>query len=372
MKNLLKYRRDLHQIPEIGRKEYQTRDYLISTLQNMGYTPNIIFNTGVFLFFNYGNPETTMFRSDIDALRITEMNDIEFKSKHNGFMHACGHDGHMAMLLGFAEYLKDKEHFNRNILLIFQPAEEGPGGAKEIIKTGIMKKLNVTEVYGIHLFPNCEEGKIISRSGCLMGSITIIDLEIIGKSAHVAMPNEGIDALYYGSLFYVELMKILNNKLPNNKYILKFGNMKSGTARNIVSNQTIFEGTLRTLDEKTRQSVLTIINELKDEFLSNYNVIINVMTEYLYPAVNNDIKVFKRFKKIISEDFELIELDSPMMVSEDFSFYQKEAKGIFYFLGTKNEKLGFIHPLHNDRFNFNEDVLKTGVKTYIKIINSYE
>ena len=372
MQKITKYRRDLHQIPEIGRKEYQTRDYLMSALQNMGYFPNIIFNTGISLFLDYGNTETTMFRSDIDALRITEMNDIKFKSKHDGFMHACGHDGHMAILLGFAEYLKDKKHFNRNILLIFQPAEEGPGGAKEIIKTGIMKKVNVTEVYGIHLFPNCEEGKIISRSGCLMGSITTVDFEVIGKSAHVAMPNEGIDALYYGSLFHIEIMKILNTKLPNSKYILKFGNMKSGTARNIVSNHTLLEGTLRTLDEETRQSILMIINDLKAKFLSSYNVIINVITNYLYPPVNNDIKLFKRFKKVISEDFELVELDKPLMVSEDFSFYQKEAQGIFYFLGTKNEKLGFIHPLHNNRFNFDEDVLQIGVKTYIKIINSYK
>ena len=372
MENLLKYRRDLHQIPEIGRKEFKTRDYLMSTLQKMGYEPSIIFNTGVYVFIDYGNNETTMFRSDIDALMITEMNDIDYKSKHDGYMHACGHDGHMSMLLTFAEYLKDKEHFNRNILLIFQPAEEGPGGAKEIVKTGIMKKLNVTEVYGIHLFPNYEEGKIISKSGYLMGSITMIDIEVIGESAHVAMPNEGIDALYYGSLFHVKLMDLLENKLPNSKYILKFGNMKSGSARNIVSNRTIFEGTLRTLDEETRQSIIKIINDLSKEFHIKYNVKINAITTHLYPAVNNDIEVYKRFKNLIKEDYELIELDEPLMVSEDFSFYQQETKGVFYFLGTRNEKLRFTHLLHNDRFNFNEDVLKVGVKTYIKLINSYK
>ena len=283
-----------------------------------------------------------MFRSDIDALKIKEMNTVDFKSKHEGFMHACGHDGHMSMLLGFADYLKDKEHFNRNILLIFQPAEEGPGGAKEIIKTGIMEELNVTEVYGIHLFPNYEEGKIISKSGFLMGSITLIDIEVLGESAHAAMPNEGIDALYYGSLFHVKLIDILNIKMYNHKYIFKFGNMTSGSARNIVSNKTIFEGTIRTLDEDTRQEILKIINNLKEEFLSQYSIKINVMTEYLYPAV-----------------------------SEDFAFYQQKAPGVFYFLGTKNEKRGFTHLLHNDQFNFNEEVLEIGVKTYIKLINSY-
>jgi len=371
MNNLTKYRRDLHQIPEIGRKEFKTSNYLMLTLKNMGYAPQIIFNTGVYVFIDYGNKETTMFRSDIDALKISEMNNLAFKSRHDGYMHACGHDGHMSMLLGFAEYLKDKDHFNRNILLVFQPAEEGPGGAEEIIKTGILKKLNVTEVYGIHLFPNYEEGKIISKSGFLMGSITMIDIEVIGEAAHVAMPNEGIDALYYGSLYHIKLMKQLQEKIINEKYILKFGNMTSGSARNIVSNYTLLQGTLRTLDEKTRQKILIIINNLAIEFKHKYNVKINAITKYLYPAVNNDFEVYKRFKSLIIEDFELIELDDPLMVSEDFSFYQQAAKGVFYFIGTKNKKLGFTHLLHNDQFNFNEAVLEIGVKTYIKLISSY-
>lgn len=371
MKNLLKYRRDLHEIPEIGREEYKTRDYLLSSLTNMGHNPVVIFNTGVYVYLDYGNHETVMFRSDIDALKIKEKNNVDYLSKHDGFMHACGHDGHMAMLLGFAEYLKDKAHFNKNILLMFQPAEEGPGGAKEIVNTGIMKEKNVVEVFGIHLFPNYDEGKIISKSGYLMGAITLIDIEIIGESAHVAMRGEGIDALYYGSLFLVELMKQLENKVLNSNYILKFGSMVSGTARNIVSNNTLFEGTLRTLDEETRLLIIDNIHELAKKFNVDYGVKINVIEEYLYPAVNNDASVYKRFKSLIINEFELIELEEPLMVSEDFSFYQKVAKGVFYFIGTKNEELGFTHLLHNDQFNFNEEVLKIGVKTYIKLINSY-
>ena len=199
----------------------------------------------------------------------------------------------------------------------------------------------------------------------------MLDVEVFGESAHVAMPNEGVDALYFSSLFHIKLLESINTRLPNKKYILKFGNMNSGSARNIVSNYTLFQGTLRTLDETTRQNVLKIINDLKDEFLSKYSIKINVITKYLYPPVNNDTEVYKRFKRLIIEDFELIELDNPLMVSEDFSFYQQVCKGVFYFLGTKNEKLGFTHMLHNDKFNFNEQVLEIGVKTYIKIINSY-
>jgi len=371
MKNLLKYRRDLHKIPEIGRKEFKTRDYLLSTLRNMGHEPKVIFNTGVYVYLDYGNNETVMFRSDIDALKVKEKNIVDYCSEHDGYMHACGHDGHMSMLLGFAEYLKDQSHFNKNVLLMFQPAEEGPGGAEEIVNTGILKELNVVEVFGIHLFPNYDEGKIISKSGFLMGAITIIDIEVIGESAHVAMRGEGIDALYYGSLFHIEVMKYLDTKITDSNYILKFGIMNSGTAKNIVSNNTLFEGTLRTLDEETRLLVIDTINDLATKFNNDYGVKINVSEEYLYPAVNNDASVYKRFKSLITDDFELIELEEPLMVSEDFSFYQKVAKGVFYFIGTKNEDLGFTHLLHNDQFNFNEEVLKIGVKTYIKLINSY-
>ena len=147
--------------------------------------------------------------------------------------------------------------------------------------------------------------------------------------------------------------------------------MNSGTARNIVSNNTVFEGTLRTLDEETRLLVIDTINHLAMKFNSDYGVKINVSARYLYPAVNNDASVYKRFKSLITDDFELLELDEPLMVSEDFSFYQKAAKGVFYFIGTKNEELGFTHLLHNDQFNFNEEVLKIGVRTYIKLINDY-
>lgn len=176
MKETKKYRRDLHQIPEIGLQEFKTQKYLISTLEKMGFSPIKIYNTGLYVYKDYGSTETIMFRADIDALPITECNEVDFKSTHSGFMHACGHDGHMAMLLGFADFIKDQTSLKRNVLLVFQPAEEGPGGAHEVVKTGLLEKYNVQEVYGIHLFPNYPEGTIVTKSGPMMASITMLDV----------------------------------------------------------------------------------------------------------------------------------------------------------------------------------------------------
>ena len=313
-----------------------------------------------------------MFRTDIDALPIMEENDIPFKSTHPGFMHACGHDGHMAMMLGFADYLKDKTKFARNVLLVFQPAEEGPGGAKEIVKTGLLKEKNVTEVYGIHLFPNYEQGTIVSRPGPLMGSITIFDVVVHGESAHVAMVGEGIDALYYASLYYTTLLQELESKLQGKRYVCKFGKMESGTVRNIVSNKTTFEGTIRTLDEETRQTILTTAYDLKERFETNYHVHIDITDHLLYPAVQNDPALYQRLKTLLEKDYPFLELEEAHLVSEDFSFYQQVVPGVFYFLGTKNTEKGFTYLLHHNKFNMDENVLQIGVETYIKLLQSYE
>lgn len=368
---LKKFRRDLHQIPEIGLSEFKTQSYILSVLKGMGYLPIPIFNTGVYVFIDFGQKETIMFRSDIDALPITENNDIDFKSTHPKYMHACGHDGHMAMLLGFADFLKDQESYQRNVLLLFQPAEESPGGALEIVKTGIMQKYHVSEVYGIHLFPNAPEGTIVTKAGPMMASISTIDISIHGVSAHVAMPKEGIDALYYGTLFYKEIIELLEASLKPSDYILKFGKMSSGTVRNIVSNCTTLEGTIRTFSDDIKNEIVTIIQTAKIKFEDLYNVIIDINIIDFYPAVINDLELFNCFKKIIEKDYSFTALEHPVMISEDFSFYQQVAKGLFIFLGTNNPKLGFIHRLHNDQFNFNEDVLKIGVEAYKKIMSQY-
>ena len=370
MDKITRFRRDLHEIPETGLKEFKTQSYLKTELEKMGYSPITIASTGLYVYVDYNCEETIAFRSDIDGLPITENNEITFKSKHEGYMHACGHDGHMSMLLGFADYLSQKDDLNRNVLLIFQPAEENPGGAKTIVETGIFRKYNVKEIYGIHLFPNFLEGTIITRKNAFMGSVTNLDIEIHGESAHAAMKGEGIDALYFASKYYTDLVKAVDNLNLEENYILKIGKMYSGSVRNIVSNYTKLEGTMRTLSDKTRELITKQMYDLKDLYEKKYGLRIVINDVFMYPTVTNDSNLVDNLKTVLTE-YEFVELEEPLMISEDFSFYQKEVKGVFYFLGTKNTELGYTYLLHNDRFNFDEKVLYKGIDTYIKLINSY-
>jgi len=370
MKTIQTYREELHKIPEIGLQEFKTHGYLINELKALGYRPKTVFHTGVYLYIDYGQSETIMFRSDIDALKITEKTSVTFKSTHEGMMHACGHDGHMSILLGFAQALKSINKLNRNILLVFQPAEEYPGGAKEIIKTGLLQQFNVTEVYGIHLFPNLEEGTINTKAGPLMGNITLFDVEVHGKSAHAAMKEEGIDALLAATLFYTKMKEQLSIELTDEPHVATFGQISSGSAINIISNYTLLKGTIRSLSETTYNKIQAIITRVKTDIETQTGATIDLHLNFLYPAVYNDPTLYDKAKNIL-KDLPFHELKEPYLISEDFSYYQQVVPGIFFLLGTKNEAKGYTYLLHNDRFDFDSKVLKQGVNLYLKLIQSY-
>jgi len=374
---LVELRRWFHRFPEPAYKEVKTAAKICETLDTL----KVPFQTGVggtgvvAKLSAKRTGHVIAFRTDMDALTLEEKNDVPYKSRNPGFMHACGHDGHMTIALGIIRWLIENrwpQNGCGEIVFIFQPAEEGPGGAFEIIKTGILEKYHVSEVYGLHLFPNYPEGTVVAKSGPLMASITLIDLIINGVSSHVAMPNEGVDALYYGALFYADIVSRLSESLKSEDYIFKFGKMTSGTVRNIVSNLTSFEGTIRTFSNEIKQQIIDIIQQIKTKYEQLYGLNIEIHFEDLYPSVNNDVELFNRFKAQMKDDFVFEELPSPLMISEDFSFYQQEVRGVFYFLGTNNPDLGFTYRLHNDRFNFNEDVLQIGIETFKKIIKSYK
>ena len=228
LENMKRHRRNLHQIPELGYEEKKTQAYLLQEIKKMGYEPKIICETGIYVYVDGGAEETYGFRTDIDGLSILEETGVSYSSKHEGSMHACGHDGHMATLLGFMEYLRGKK-IKKNILAVFQPAEEGPGGAKNIVESGILEKYNVQGIFGLHLFPKLEEGIIGCRPGGFMAK-----------------------------------------------------------------------------------------------------------------------------------------------AAEDFGFYQEVIRGLFFFVGTKNEKLGYVESLHNSKFNFDEKVLENGLRVYTGLCKKLE
>lgn len=362
---LKKIRQALHQIPELGLQEFKTQSFILNELKSLGYSPFIVAKTGVGVFINYGASACTAFRADMDGLEITEETDCNFKSIHPSFMHACGHDGHMTILLGLAKLLKNTQLKN-NILLLFQPAEEGPGGANIICNENILKDFNVKEIYGLHLFPDLDEGVISTKSGPFFAEATEFDCEIIGKGGHGGLPNLTIDPLIPFTKIIDSYQSIISrNFSPFSPAVITIGKFYGGTARNIISNSIKFYGTIRTYSSEDTKFIIKRIEEIHSGYEKAFNVTINSKFRILYPPVINSEILFEKFKKI-SNNFNFI-LGCPLMTAEDFSFYQQKIPGLFFLLGTKNEEKNFIYPLHHSKFNFNETVLLTGVQLFFQL-----
>ncbi len=372
--NILNYRRELHQVPEFAFEEYKTSEYIKSEVKKLGFIPIEICKTGVAVYTDYGNSSTVAYRADMDALKISEETNCDFKSKHNGFMHACGHDGHMAILLGFLNYLsKSKEKYKKNVLAIFQPAEEYIGGAKKIVDTKIFKKYNVEAIYGLHIFPEFNEGTIACRAGELMSSSTEIDVTITGKSAHGAMPHTGVDTLLVASEFITQAQHLVSRKVsPMEKVVLTFGKINGGDARNIIAEKIKIEGTMRSFKTEVN-NILTegLLNIAKGLELT-YGVTFDMDIRHLYPPVINEMSLYAEFRKTINTLCDFVELENPYMLAEDFSYYGTATKALFFFLGVKNEAKGFVHPLHSNMLNFDEKALELGVNIYIELLKKFK
>lgn len=367
LNEVIKYRRDLHQIPEVGFKEFKTQKYIINTLKSMGYSPNTICETGIYVYIPGIKKECIAFRADIDALAIQEESNCTFSSKHTGFMHACGHDGHTAALLAFAKYLTTKAKQNYSILLIFQPAEEGPGGAKFICETGILEKFYVKEIYSFHLFPDLEEGTISTKAGPFFAQATEFDCKVIGKGGHGGMPQKTNDPLIPFTKIIDSYQSIISRNLsPFNAGVITVGKISGGTARNIISNSIDFYGTIRAYSQEDTELIIKRMKEIHNGIEIAFDIKVIDEFRVLYPPVINDNILYNNFLKI-SQDFNFIQGET-LALAEDFAFYQEKVPGIFFLLGTRNKEQNFISPLHSSSFNFDEKVLLEGVKLFAKLL----
>jgi hippurate hydrolase len=367
IEQLKKYRQDLHQIPEIAFDLYKTSAYVKDELIKMGYQPILMAKTGFVIAKEGKSKEAILFRTDMDALPVKEMTNLSFKSKHDGNMHACGHDGHMAMMLGFASYVASLKNLNKTIVMIFQPAEEGPGGANVMIEEGLFNLFDIKAVYGIHLYPELEEGLYGLVDGPMMAQNGEFDVVIEGKSSHGALPHLGSDAIIAATALIQGYQSIISRRISAlDSAVITVGTIKGGEARNILAKEVKLSGTMRAFDEKIYHKIKKIMDEVKQGVEITYHVKINQHIEDYYPPVVNDHELFQLLKTALSD--EQYRLISPMPVSEDFAFYQKHVPGIFVMLGSRNEKKGWIHPLHSDHFNFDESILIKGVELYQKIL----
>ena len=370
-KTLMDYRRELHQIPELGFDLYKTSEYIEHELIHMGYKPRRMAKTGWVIHKEGKSKQAILFRTDMDALPVKEETNVQFLSKHEGKMHACGHDGHMAMMLGFASYVQKQNDLNYTVVMIFQPAEEGPGGAKVMIEEGLFDLYDIKACYGIHLYPGLEEGLYGLVKGPMMAQNGEFDITIKGKSSHGGQPHLGDDAIVASSALIQGFQTIISRKVnPLDSVVITVGTISGGEARNIVSHEVKLSGTMRAFRNDTYQSVKKWMKQFSDGIEMQYHVKIDHQMVDYYPAVVNDSKFVEDLKNSLNQNqYQMIE---PMTVSEDFAFYQQKVPGVFVMLGSKNEAKGYHYPLHSCYFNFDERILDKGVELYIHLLKLHQ
>jgi amidohydrolase len=362
---LISIRRQLHLIPEEGYSEFKTRDYICKKLDEYGICYEVILSTAVIAFIDVKAKTSVAFRADMDGLCVGECTNVDFQSAHTGYMHACGHDGHMAACLVAGKILNEnKARLKENILLIFQPAEEGPGGAKQIIEQGILKKYNVKRIYGTHLYPSIEEGIVAVNSGYFMAQTGEFYISIEGKSSHAARPQEGIDSLLAACRLVTAVDEIKKQLLKEGENtVISIGTISGGERVNVIAECTKLSGTMRTYDTALRTRIKNMINESAQHIDSQTGTKTTINYIDLYPAVYNDDELYKDFIKKIPDAV----TTEPSMLAEDFAYYLQEVPGIFFFTGTYNKEKGYTYPLHSNKFNFDEKVLLKTVEVYLKM-----
>ena len=355
---VIDHRKKLNSMAEIGLEEYNTSKYIKNYLESINVAYETFIETAVVgkIKGKIGN-KTIAFRADIDGL-----------SANGKVLHICGHDGHMSVLLGLIEYINDnKENLNDDIVFIFQPAEEGPGGALPLIKEGIFEKYNIDEIYGLHIYPEINEGYIGIRPKYFLAQTGEIDIDIVGKSGHGAMPQNGIDSIVIASNFVNSLQTIVSRNIgPIDNAVVTIGKISGGIRRNVIAENVRLEGTIRAFKPEIYNKIKERINDLAKGYEYSYNCKIKVNVKDDYPAVNNDENLYEEFVNAIGKE-NIITLD-PLMISEDFSYYQNIVPGLFFMLGSRNEEKKYINGLHNINFNFDENILLYGIDTYVTLL----
>ncbi|MEM3192660.1 MAG: carboxypeptidase CpsA [Candidatus Parvarchaeota archaeon] len=372
---VIEIRRTLHQNPELSYQEYETAKLIASHLEKDGIEVRKgVGGTGVVgILYGKNANKTIGLRADMDALPVQEQTGLPFASKKNGVMHACGHDNHVAMLLGAAHVLvQHKDELSNNVKFLFQPAEEdgGEGGALPMIRDGALENPHVDHVFGLHIMSDFPVGTFALRAGAVMAAPDAFKIEVTGKGGHGSLPNHAIDPIYVGNQLISALYGIRSRYVAQTKpLVISVCSVHSGTKDNIIPDNLVMEGTIRTLDEELRKEVKSRVSTMIPQLATALGASAEVsFKENAYPVTYNDPEITKHVIKVLSkiEGMNVVETD-PIMGGEDISRFLQKAPGTYYFLGTRNEKKGMIYPNHNSRFTSDEDYLKYGTLSHVLI-----
>ncbi|WP_195940910.1 M20 metallopeptidase family protein [Romboutsia sp. 1001713B170131_170501_G6] len=369
---LIEVRREFHKYPELSLNEYNTKNRILNYLKEMNieYTEFEKHNGVMAYIIKPENKITIGIRADMDALPINEENEITYKSKNKGVMHACGHDAHIAMLLGACKILNDmKDELYVNVKFLFQPAEETVGGAKFLVEDGCMKNPDVDYMFGLHVMPYLETGYIETKYNILNASADSLKIIIKGKKSHGAYPESGKDAIVVASNIILSLQSIVSRNIsPLDSVVLTIGKIRGGEAQNIICEEVSMNGTLRTINKNTRKEMIKRIENIVLDICRAFDCEGEVLWERDgYPPVVNDNYlvdiVVKNTEKLFGKDRFILK-EKPSLGGEDFSYYLEECKGAFYHIGCRHSKQD-ITQLHTSTFNIDEECLVVGTLMHI-------
>lgn len=372
---VVKNRRHFHMYPELSGQEFETSKFVQNYLDELGIPYEIFHGTGVIGTIEGDTPgKTVLLRADMDALEVTEKNDVEYKSRHEGVMHACGHDGHTAMLLGAAKILMEvKDQLKGTVKLLFQPAEEIAMGAKAAIdETNIINEIDAA--FGIHLWQGVEAGKVSIEAGPRMAAADLFSIKVTGKSCHASMPQEGIDATVAASAIIMNLQSLVSrNTSPNEGLVVTIGKMTSGTRFNIVSGSALLEGTSRSFHPEVWAKIPEQLERVAKNTAEAYGATAEVEINRATPALWNDPNIsailHESMTKMYGEGS--ITKFEKTTGGEDFAYFTQEVPGALAFVGIRNDVRGINASHHNECFDMDEKGLEIGTALYAQFALDY-
>ena len=375
---LVEWRRHLHQQPELGFKEQLTAQFVAQKLQEWGIEHQTgIAKTGIVATISSDRPGPVLaIRADMDALPIQEENEVPYRSQHDGIMHACGHDGHTAIALGTAYYLSQhRDDFIGTVKIIFQPAEEGPGGAKPMIEEGVLKNPDVDAIIGLHLWNNLPLGTVGVRTGALMAAVECFRCTILGKGGHGAIPHQTVDSIVVITQIVNALQTIVaRNVNPLESAVVTVGELHAGTAHNVIADTARMSGTVRYFNPAMDGYLGKRIEQIISGICQSHDATYELDYWQLYPPVINDAKIAELVRSVALDVVETpagIVPECQTMAAEDMSFFLQSVPGCYFFLGSANPDKNLAYPHHHPRFDFDETALAMGVEMFVCCVEKF-
>ncbi len=374
---LVEIRREIHMRPELGFEEFETANLVCKWLEKFGLkVKKGMAKTGLVGLLEGKSPgKTVAIRADMDALPLDEANSVPYASKIKGKMHACGHDAHVAILLGVAKYFSPlKDRVRGNIKWIFQPAEEGGAGGRVMAEEGVLENPKVDAIFGAHVFPFLAVGRVGFYEKEGLAATDRFTIKIIGKGGHAASPHVTKDPILAAGHLINQIHSIVSRNInPLESGVITIGKVQGGTAFNIIPDEVELLGTVRSLNAQVREELKLRLEQVTRGVAGSFGMDYRFDYQDGYPVLVNDPEMSKLVASACSEGIgkENVELLKPSMGGEDFAYYLEKVPGAFFRLGCRNESKGIVHPYHSSLFDVDEDVLPFGVEMFVRIVSRF-